>query len=203
MPSGTDEHYFSATPAAASRRATVELALPDLHLDLVTDRGVFSADRVDPGTKLLLLEAPPPPSTGDLVDLGCGYGAIAIAVARRAPRATVWAVDVNERARSLCEENAAHAGVQDVRVIAPDDAPAGLAVAALYSNPPIRIGKPALHDLLATWLARLTPGGAAHLVVQKHLGADSLARWLTGEGWTVTRRAARTGYRLLQVEART
>jgi 16S rRNA (guanine1207-N2)-methyltransferase len=201
VPSGPDEHYFSAAPVAASRRSTVELALPDLHVELVTDRGVFSPGRVDAGTKLLLLEAPPPPVGGDVVDLGCGYGAIAITLARRSPRATVWAVDVNERARALCEENAERAGTPNVRVVGPDGVPAGAALAALYSNPPIRIGKAALHDLLLGWLRRLAPGASAHLVVQKHLGADSLARWLAGEGWEVSRRAARAGYRLLQVEA--
>jgi 16S rRNA (guanine1207-N2)-methyltransferase len=168
---------------------------------LVTDRGVFASDGIDPGTKLLLLEAPPPgdaPAT--VLDLGCGYGPIAIALALRAPRAVVWAIDPNERARALCAANAQRAHVADrVRVCAPDDVADGVAFDRIYSNPPIRIGKTALHDLLRTWLDRLAPHGAAYLVVLKHLGADSLARWLEGEDWRVTRLLSRRGYRVLEV----
>jgi 16S rRNA (guanine1207-N2)-methyltransferase len=177
----------------------VRLVLPDLSLDLQTDRGVFSAARIDPGTKVLLLEAPPPPIEGDLLDLGCGYGPIALTVAHRAPAATVWAVDVNERARALTQANADATGLGNVRVAAPDDVPAEVRFAAVWSNPPVRIGKAALHDLLTTWLARLTPDGHALLVVQKHLGSDSLHRWLAGRGWAVDRRTSRMGYRLLDV----
>ncbi len=177
------------------------LALPDGRLDLVTDRGVFAGAGVDPGTKLLLLDGPAPPDGAvDLLDLGCGYGPIAVVLARRAPQATVWAVDVNERAVELCAVNAAAAGVGDrVRALTPDAVPETVAFAGIWSNPPIRVGKAALHDLLHRWLGRLADGGAAHLVVQKHLGADSLARWLVNEGWAVERRGARMGYRLLDV----
>jgi 16S rRNA (guanine1207-N2)-methyltransferase len=80
--------------------------------------------------------------------------------------------------------------------------PPELRFAAIWSNPPIRIGKEALHDLLGTWLARLTPDGVAILVVQRHLGADSLAEWLRGQGWDVARLRSRMSYRLLEVRAR-
>jgi len=187
----------------ASAPATVPLALPDLTLTLTTDRGVFSGTRVDAGTKFLLLEAPAPPEGSvDLLDLGCGYGPIAVTLARRAPKARVWAVDVNDRALSLCTANAAEAGVGDrVRAVHPDEVPDEVRFAAIWSNPPIRIGKPALHELLRHWLARLDPGGEALLVVQKHLGSDSLARWLDGEGWPTRRLASRAGYRLLAAAA--
>jgi len=194
--------YFAADPTVASDRSTITLTLPDLTVDLVTDTGVFSGDRIDPGTKLLLLDGPRP-GTGPAtyLDVGCGYGPIAVALARRAPDATVWAVDVNQRARGLCAENAAGAGVGDrVRVVAPDEVPPDVRFDGIWSNPPIRIGKPALHLLLTTWLDRLAPGAAAHLVVQKHLGADSLADWLARTGCTVTRTGSRMGYRLLTVQ---
>jgi 16S rRNA (guanine1207-N2)-methyltransferase len=166
-------------------------------VDLQTDRGVFARDAVDPGTKLLLLEAPAPAPAGDLLDLGCGYGPIAIAMARRAPEATVWAIDVNERARALATANAA--GLGNVRVVAPDAVPDDVRFSTIWSNPPIRIGKAALHEVLLRWLARLTPDGRAVLVVQKHLGADSLARWLDEQGFPATRLQSRFGYRLLEV----
>jgi 16S rRNA (guanine1207-N2)-methyltransferase len=196
------DHYFARSPAARSARREVVLDLPDGSVTLVADTAVFSATRVDPGTQLLLAHGPAVPATGDVLDLGCGYGPIAVTLARRAPRATVWAVDVNARAVALCTENAGALGLANVRAAHPDDVPGGVRFAAIWSNPPIRIGKPALHDLLAAWLARLAPDGAAHLVVSKHLGADSLARWLTEEGFAVARRASRRGYRLLDVSAR-
>lgn len=192
-------HYFDPTPGTSSQPRQVRLTLPDLTLELTTDRGVFSADRVDAGTKLLLLEAPSPPVTGTFVDLGCGYGPIACTLASRAPGATVWAVDVNERARALCRANADALGLANVVVAAPDEVPEDLAVDLLWSNPPIRIGKAALHELLSGWLGRLAPAGAAVLVVQKHLGADSLQRWLQAEGWRAERLSSRAGYRLLEV----
>jgi len=195
-------HYFEAEPGAESRPATVRLDLPDRSLVLTTDRGVFSADRVDPGTKYLLLEAPAPPSSGTFVDLGCGYGPIACTLALRSPGATVWAVDVNRRAAELCRANAVATGAHNVRVALAAEVPPGLEIDLLWSNPPIRIGKPALHRLLCEWLDRLSPDGTALLVVQKHLGADSLQRWLAGQGFTVERLGSRTGYRLLQVVRR-
>jgi 16S rRNA (guanine1207-N2)-methyltransferase len=191
--------YFAEQPSASSARRAVALALPDLTMTLVSDRGVFAADRIDPGTHLLLQEAPPVPADGHLLDLGCGYGPIALTMAQRAPRATVWAVDVNERALALCAENAAEHSLTNVRCVTPDAVPDEVAFATIWSNPPIRIGKVPLHELLQRWLGRLAPGASAHLVVQKHLGADSLAAWLTDNGFDVQRRRSRQSYRLLDV----
>jgi 16S rRNA (guanine1207-N2)-methyltransferase len=203
------DHYFAARPGVGSERRTVRLSLPDLDVDLATDRGVFSAGRVDPGTRLLLQEAPAPDlGTVDALDLGCGYGAIATVLARRAPSATVWAVDVNERAVGLTADNALHNAVTNVRPVlvdgsghaVHDDVGGGWpAFDLIWSNPPIRIGKAALHDLLTTWLGRLAPDGLAVLVVQRHLGADSLAAWLAEQGHPVERLVSRAGYRLLSV----
>ena len=192
-------HYFEPEPAAASRPRTIRLDLPDRSLDLQTDRGVFSAGRVDPATKYLLLEAPPAPDAGTFVDLGCGYGAIACTLAARRPDATVWAVDVNRRAVALCQANAAALGLANVRALADDEVPAEGTVDLIWSNPPIRVGKPALHALLLGWLGRLSPAGSAVLVVHKHLGADSLQRWLETEGWGAQRLGSRDGNRLLVV----
>ena len=182
------------------------MILPDVYLELATDAGVFSPGRLDPGTRLLLEESPPPPASGHLLDLGCGYGPVACVLAKRSPGATVWAVDVNERALELCARNAHAAGLENVHCVTPGDASLPERFAAIWSNPPVRIGKDALHALLGQWLARLAPGGSgrlagsAYLVVGRNLGADSLHRWLASQGWPVTRLAARSGYRLLQVD---
>jgi len=192
-------HYFEPSPSGPSRPRSVRLDLPDRSFVLSTDGGVFSADRVDPGSKYLLLEAPPPPASGTFADVGCGYGPIACTLAARSPAAHVWAVDVNARARELCRANAAAHGLANLTTAAPDEVPDDLEVDLIWSNPPIRIGKPALHALLLGWLVRLSPAGRAVLVVQKHLGADSLQRWLVEGGWPTERLGSRAGYRLLEV----
>jgi 16S rRNA (guanine1207-N2)-methyltransferase len=196
------EHYFSAVPASAERPRRIGVTLDGTEFEFETAGGVFSAGGIDPGTGVLLDTVPPPPESGAVLDLGCGWGLIAIAMARRAPRADVWAVDVNQRALALA---AANARIADVRVncASPDDIPPDLRFATIWSNPPIRVGKDALHELLATWLPRLAPGGTAWLVVAKQLGADSLARWLAGEGWEVARERTKRGYRVLAVARRT
>ena len=194
------DHYFSPHPQAPHRPGQVRVILPGVYLELATDAGMFSPERLDPGTRLLLDETPAPPASGDLLDLGCGYGPIACVLAARSPGATVWAVDVNERALELCARNAATAGLANVRCVTPGDPALSAQFAGIWSNPPIRVGKQALHELLSLWLGRLAPGGQAHLVAGRNLGADSLHRWLTEQGWSVTRLAARSGYRLLQVD---
>jgi 16S rRNA (guanine1207-N2)-methyltransferase len=196
----TPSHYFQAQPSTASRRRTIPLVLPDVSVDLVTDRGVFSVDRIDPGTRLLLLDAPAPePTALDVLDLGCGYGPIAITLATRAPAARVWAVDVNERAVQLARDNAVRLALDNVHAVTPDEVPDDVTFDGIWSNPPVRIGKPKLHAVLGDWLGRLRPSAHAYLVVQKQLGADSLQRWLVEHGWPTERLSSRAGYRLLDV----
>ncbi|MEE2040295.1 methyltransferase [Nocardiopsis sp. CT-R113] len=209
------KHYFDSDPDAASRPSTADLVLPDLHLRLNTDRGVFSPDKVDLGTRVLLETVPAPPPDGRLLDLGCGYGPVALTMASRAPGAAVLGVDVNARAVGLARRNASEHGLDNARfaVISPegdpadepDGAPAPSAedllgpFDALWSNPPIRVGKGVLHAMLRTWVNRLTPDGVAHLVVQRHLGSDSLQKWLDAEGLPAERVASRAGFRVLAV----
>jgi 16S rRNA (guanine1207-N2)-methyltransferase len=193
-------HYFDPVPETASKPRTLRLRAGDLEVELQADRGVFASRAIDLGTLTLLKEAPLPPPGGDLLDLGSGYGPIAIAVARRSPAAKVWAVDVNERALQLTRDNALAAKTPNVVACLPDEVPAEVSFAAIYSNPPVRVGKAPLHELLLRWLPRLAPGASAYLVVQRHLGADSLATWLAAEGWRVQRIKSKKGYRILEVK---
>ena len=194
-------HYFDPVPEVESKRRTLHLRAGDVAVELQADRGVFGSRAIDLGTLTLLKEAPPPPPEGELLDLGSGYGPIAIALARRSPAARVWAVDVNQRALELTRANAAAAKTPNVVVALPDEVPAELKFAAIYSNPPVRVGKAPLHDLLQRWLPRLAPGGKAYLVVQRNLGADSLATWLATEGYEVQRLKSKKGYRVTSVSA--
>ena len=193
-------HYFDPEPAVTSRPRAVQLRVDAVELELQADRGVFGSKGVDLGTLTLLKEAPAPPAKGEILDLGSGYGPIALTLARRSPNARVWAVDVNERALELTRLNAAAANASNVVVGKPDEVPAGVQFDAIYSNPPVRVGKAALHELLLTWLPRLRSGAPAYLVVQRNLGSDSLATWLAGQGFQVERLKSKKGYRILQVK---
>jgi 16S rRNA (guanine1207-N2)-methyltransferase len=195
-------HYFDRDPSAPSRPRQVALKLAGVDVRLESDAGVFGHRVVDSGTRFLLRRAPAPPSHGDLLDLGSGYGPIAVTLGLRSPAARVWAVDVNRRALELTARNAAALGVTNVVAAAPEAVPDALRFAAIYSNPPVRIGLALLHPLLTHWLDRLAVGGVAHLVVHHHLGSDSLARWLGGEGFAVERVASHDGFRILRVQPR-
>ncbi|HLS25535.1 MAG TPA: methyltransferase [Beutenbergiaceae bacterium] len=197
-------HYFDARPGRESRQRTIRVSLRGTQVEVLTDRNVFSADRLDLGTAVLLRTVADPPSTGTLVDLGCGWGPIALAMALAAPKARVLALDVNERALHLTAANAKRLGLGNVETWNPQDllaAEPDLAISELWSNPPIRVGKSVLHELLGAWLPRLEEGASARLVVQKNLGADSLHRWLETELGMPTRRSASSkGFRVLTVQ---
>jgi 16S rRNA (guanine1207-N2)-methyltransferase len=195
------EHYFTADPAVAFRRSPVRAEVWGHELSLVTGSGVFAQGRVDVGTGVLFRETEPPTARRYL-DLGCGYGVIGLAIAVAVPDAVVRAVDVNERAVLLAGENARSLGVGDrFTASGPDGVPPEECYDELWSNPPIRIGKQALHELLLAWLPRLRPGGRAVLVVGKNLGADSLQRWLGEQGYPTERRASAKGFRVLEARA--
>ncbi|HZI98092.1 MAG TPA: methyltransferase [Actinomycetales bacterium] len=197
------DHYFSARPAAADERRTLTVPLAGRDVKVTTAAGVFSAHRLDLGTQVLLRTVPAPPPSGDLLDLGCGWGPLALTLAMRSPNARVWAVDVNERALDLVRRNASVLGLDGVVAVRPDEVPDDVSLGTLWSNPPIRVGKAALHDLLRLWLPRLQPGAFAHLVVQRNLGADSLQRWLAGElGLDAERSGSAKGFRVLRVRHR-
>ncbi|WP_093403736.1 class I SAM-dependent methyltransferase [Micromonospora sediminimaris] len=198
----TGDHYFTAEPTAPAQAREVQFTVAGRDYTLASASGVFSASRLDPGTAVLLRKAelPGTATAGALLDLGCGFGPITCVLATVAPTATTWAVDVNERARHLTAENSARLGLSErVRVMAPEEVPADLRFAQIWSNPPIRVGKEELHELLLRWLPRLAPDGVAWLVVARHLGGDSLQRWLGEQGWQVDRHASQKGFRVLRV----
>jgi len=191
------EHYFSADPSVPFTRAPVRARVWGHDLELESGSGVFAQGRLDIGTSVLLRETEPP-GPGRYLDLGCGYGVIGLAIAVAQTRATVDAVDVNERALLLASDNAVSLGVTDRYTAATPDRLPPASYDEIWSNPPIRIGKQALHALLLTWLPRLAPGGRAVMVVGKNLGADSLAFWLGEQGYPTTKLASAKGFRVLE-----
>lgn len=194
------DHYFTQEPASADERRLLDVTLAGRAVRAWTAPGIFSPGRVDLGTQVLLREVPPPPAEGDLLDLGCGWGPLALTMALWSPAARVWAVDVNRRSLDLVARTAADLGLRGVTAAEPGAVPDDVTFAAIWSNPPIRVGKPALHALLARWLPRLAPDGAAHLVAQRNLGADSLHRWLAEDlGLPTERVGSAKGFRVLRV----
>lgn len=196
------DHYFSAQPSTPLKRKTVTVRLGGADRTVVTSGGIFSPDGVDKGTAVLLAGAPAPAGHGALLDIGCGWGPIALSLALQSPGATVYAVDVNERSIELTRENAGLLGLGNVVAGTPDSVPADLEFATIWSNPPIRVGKEELHAILLQWLPRLAPGGVAWLVVQKNLGSDSLQAWLRDQlpaEWAVERASTSKSFRLLRV----
>ena len=203
----SDDHYFTARPASAAERHVMPVTLAGRDVEVETAGGIFSPRRIDLGTQVLLRTVPEPPRTGELLDLGCGWGPLALTLAIDSPLAHVWAVDVNERALDLVARNARRLGLENVTACTPDAVPPDIELAAIWSNPPIRVGKDALHAMMAQWLPRLADGASAHLVVQRNLGADTLLRWLDdhlteivgSRTATVTRLASAKGFRILEV----
>ncbi len=199
------DHYFSSSPGSDPKPRTIRVTLAGREVEVDTAAGIFSPDRIDVGTSVLLSHAPVPPPSGNLLDLGCGWGPIALSLALESPHATVWAVDVNERALDLVRANAEKLRIPNVTAVTPDEVPDGVEFSSIRSNPPIRVGKHELHAMLERWLPRLSVGSDAWLVVARNLGADSLHRWLQGElvdGWSVLRSATNKGYRVLRVRHR-
>jgi 16S rRNA G1207 methylase RsmC len=198
----TAEHYFSAEPSAPAHRREIAFSVGGRDYRLAVAAGVFSAGRLDPGTAVLLRKGdlPTAATTGVFLDLGCGYGPIAAVLATEAPQALVYAIDVNSRARELTAENASSLGVAErVRVTAPDEVPPEVTFDQIWSNPPTHVGKAELHAVLDRWLPRLTVDGVAWLVINRHLGGDSLHARLVERDWAVERMASQKGYRVLRV----
>ncbi|KRF18967.1 MFS transporter [Nocardioides sp. Soil797] len=192
------DHYFSADPSVPFTREDFTCEVWGNEIALTSGSGVYSRGHLDHGTAVLFRETEPP-AQGQVLDLGCGYGVIGLAIAKSVPLANVTGIDVNERAILLANENARALGLGG-RFVActPDAVPTTYRFDEIWSNPPIRIGKEALHELLLTWLPRLAPGGRAVMVVGKNLGGDSLQRWLTEQGYPTQRLASAKGFRVLE-----
>ena len=194
-----EEHYFTADPSTPFKRVPVRTNVWGHWLELTSGSGVFAQGRLDVGTGVLLREQAPPTEAREVLDLGCGYGVIGLAIAVAVPEARVTAVDVNERALLLAMENAQQVGVTSrFQALLPDQVDPAATYDEIWSNPPIRVGKDALHELLLRWLPRLRPGGRAVMVVGKNLGSDSLASWLREQGYPTEKQASAKGFRVLE-----
>ena len=198
----SSEHYFSETPGSNYKPKEITVSINGAEVIVTTAGGVFSPDHIDQGTKVLLSHLDEAPAGGHILDIGCGWGPIALSLASQSPKATIWAIDVNERSLELTAANAARLGLSNIRCVKPEDVPSDLEFSGIWSNPPIRVGKEVLHEILLTWLPRLEKDADAYLVVQKNLGADSLHRWLEvelPENYSTIRVDTAKSFRVLRV----
>ncbi|MSS83597.1 methyltransferase [Actinomycetaceae bacterium WB03_NA08] len=198
-------HYFSQSPiAGADERHLVTFSTRGHDFQVWVAGQVFSAGRLDPGTAELLRAVPSLPSTGTFLDLGCGWGPVAITAGAESPQAEVWAVDVNPRAVALTADNAKVNSVDNVRAMDASEAyqeaqARGTQFDVILSNPPVRVGKTAMQTMVKQWLDLLSPTGVAWLVMSKNLGADSFITWLGNQGFQARKHSSRKGFRIIEV----
>jgi 16S rRNA G1207 methylase RsmC len=199
----SSEHYFSETPGSDYKPKEISVVINGHEVLVTTAGGVFSPDHIDQGTNVLLTHLDEAPAGGNILDIGCGWGPIALSLASASPKATIWAVDVNQRSLELTAANAKRLGLSNINCVTPEEVPADLEFSGIWSNPPIRVGKDVLHEILLTWLPRLQEHAEAYLVVQKNLGADSLHRWLEAElpeNFSTVRVDTAKSFRVLRVK---
>ncbi len=199
----SSEHYFSETPGSDYKPKEISVVINGREVLVTTAGGVFSPDHIDQGTNVLLTHLDEAPAGGNILDIGCGWGPIALSLASASPKATIWAVDVNQRSLELTAANAKRLGLSNIKCVTPEEVPADLEFSGVWSNPPIRVGKDVLHEILLTWLPKLQEHAEAYLVVQKNLGADSLHRWLEAEmpeNFSTVRVDTAKSFRVLRVK---
>lgn len=199
----SSEHYFSEAPGSDYKPKEISVVINGREVLVTTAGGVFSPDHIDQGTNVLLSHLDEAPAGGNILDVGCGWGPIALSLASKSPKATVWAVDVNQRSLDLTAANAKRLGLSNIKCVTPEEVPAELEFSGIWSNPPIRVGKDVLHEILLTWLPRLQTQAEGYLVVQKNLGADSLHRWLEAElpeNFSTVRVDTAKSFRVLRVK---
>jgi 16S rRNA (guanine1207-N2)-methyltransferase len=199
----SEDHYFSQEPGSALKPKSINIPVAGEMVQVTTASGTFSPTQLDFGTEVLIEQMELAPESGDILDLGCGWGPIALNLAKLRPKTKVWAVDVNTRSVELTAKNAKDLGLTNITAVVPEQVPENLVFSGIWSNPPIRIGKKELHELLLKWLPRLAVGAEGYLVVQKNLGSDSLQKWLTEElagNYEVSRYTSIKTYRVIKVK---
>lgn len=197
----SQEHYFSQQPDSAAKAHDISFSVGGINFQAKSESGTFSVQKLDRGTEILLRSYEEFPVKGNVLDIGCGWGPISLAIAKHQPLTTVWALDVNQRSLRLTAENAKTNNLDNIRSVEAELIPSDLRFSGIWSNPPIRVGKSVLHGLMKSWLPRLEPGASAYLVVQKQLGAESFEKWLALEfpEMQVSRPDQNKGYRVIRV----
>ena len=172
-----NDQYYTADPTSESRPTPCAFPYRGYGLNFMTDAGVFSKGELDVGSRLLLDALPD--LSGDVLDIGCGWGAIGVAIAKANREARVVMADVNHRALGLTRDNCDRNGVT-AEVIESDGMAAvmGRAFDAIVTNPPIRAGKQVIYKMFADAAVSMKEDGALYLVIRKQQGAESCVKYL-------------------------
>lgn len=199
------DHYYSSQPSSESNRKKINVKLGKDDFTLLTDAGVFSKDKVDTGSKVLI-EAAQNTSfpEGNLLDLGCGYGVVGLALAKKFSKREIEMVDVNERALSLSKDNAHLNQVKNVKIYQSNifEEIQNKKFAGIISNPPIRAGKKVVHQILSEACNHLRDGGKLQIVIQRKQGAPSAKKKMKEVFGNVERIELKKGYWVLESEKR-
>lgn len=199
------DHYYSSQPSSESNRKKINVKLGKDDFTLLTDAGVFSKDKVDTGSKVLI-EAAQNTSfpEGNLLDLGCGYGVVGLALAKKFSKREIEMVDVNERALSLSKDNAHLNQVKNVKIYQSNifEEIQNKKFAGIISNPPIRAGKKVVHQILSEAYNHLRDGGKLQIVIQRKQGAPSAKKKMKEVFGNVERIELKKGYWVLESEKR-
>lgn len=200
------DHYYSKKPTTKSEQQTWETFVEDESFSFVTDTGVFSKNKLDTGSEVLMTTAGKMKyPKGDLLDIGCGYGPVGLYLARKFPDRQVEMVDINERALALAAENAKRNQIDNVSIYQSDlfMEVKNKKFAGIFSNPPIRAGKQVVHEILEESYDYLIEGGALQIVIQKKQGAPSAREKMKEVFGNVERIALEKGYWILESRRRT
>ncbi|MBM7606505.1 16S rRNA (guanine1207-N2)-methyltransferase [Metabacillus crassostreae] len=175
-------HYYSEKPTVESDRKKWSFMLKGHNFTFQSDRGVFSKNEVDFGSRLLIDSFSLSEVDGDILDVGCGYGPIGLSVAKHYDR-HVDMIDINERAIELAKDNATLNSIKNVEIFQSnlfEKIKEGRKYAAILTNPPIRAGKVVVHSIFKESFTHLVERGELWIVIQKKQGAPSTIELLEG-----------------------
>ncbi|WP_035100031.1 class I SAM-dependent methyltransferase [Aneurinibacillus terranovensis] len=190
------EHYFTNQPESDSKEQAFTFTLRGREFKFKTDSGVFSKNRIDFGS-VLLIESMDIRDGMDVLDVGCGYGPIGLSAASLTPHGSVKMLDINERAVKLANDNLKLNGITNACAMVSDRFAAlkeGETFDVILTNPPIRAGKQVVHGIFEEANRFLKSGGALWVVIQKKQGAPSAFAKLTEEYSSVEEVAKKKGY---------
>jgi len=192
-------HYFTNNENEKSNEEKFQVEVLGEKFEFITDIGVFSKGELDDASRLLIETFDKLALSGDILDVGCGYGAIGIALAAKRPNDHVHMIDVNLRAIDLAKRNAKLNGINNIHVYESNCYQnVDTEFANIVSNPPIRAGKKVVHQILEEAFHYLEDEGTLTIVIGKQHGAASSEKKMLEVFGNVKRIERRKGFWVLQ-----
>lgn len=191
-------HYYDLDPSLESKERLIEFVISGRKVSLYSDNGVFSKNKLDEGSRILIETLLPLNLTGKILDLGCGYGPIGLSIGLCSPSASVTLADVNPRAVALCKKNAELLNLSDRVTCLQSDIYSNVEgkFNAIISNPPIRAGKRVTYTMYKEAKEHLVSGGQFYFVIRKAQGASSASQYVKEVFGNITLLARSKGYHI-------